>query len=209
MKTLFLSESEPIKYFDKKISRKRCIKTYLYQCFCGKQFISRKSPRETNSSCGCLRKNIGNRTTKHGYTRQNKRHKLYGTWRSMIARCYCKSDVNYKHYGGRGIIVCDSWKASFENFLKDMGEKPMKHLSIDRIDVNGNYEPSNCRWATQLQQNNNRRDTIIIEYKKQRKPLSDWIKITGLKKNTLIYRIKKGWNPIDIIEKPARKMTYV
>lgn len=84
------------------------------------------------------------------------RHKLYKTWISMKQRCYNPNSYGYTYYGGRGIIVCDRWKTSFKNFLEDMGERPEGH-SLDRINNNGNYEPSNCRWATSKEQSNNKR----------------------------------------------------
>ena len=84
------------------------------------------------------------------------KHPLFKTWISMRARCYKKWCTSYPNYGGRGITVCERWRNSFPNFLADMGERPPGH-SIDRIDNDGNYEPSNCRWATPKQQTNNQR----------------------------------------------------
>lgn len=81
----------------------------------------------------------------------------YTSWYSMKTRCYNKKRADYKHYGGRGITVCDEWKNSFLAFYKDMGPRPTKNHSIDRIDVNGNYEPSNCRWASIIVQRRNQR----------------------------------------------------
>lgn len=90
------------------------------------------------------------------------KHPLYYTWGTMRQRCNNPNSHMYKWYGARGITVCDRWD-DFWNFVADMGEKPTKEHSIDRIDTNGNYEPSNCRWATSKEQNRNRRDNVLTQ----------------------------------------------
>ncbi len=199
-----VKESDPIKYFDPKIGRKRCIKTYIYKCKCGVEFISRALPHKTTPSCGCVTKLIGERSITHGYKKNDNHHKLYSTWIGMKDRCNNTKNINYPDYGGRGIKVCEEWLNSFPNFLKDMGEKPEKGYSLDRKNVNGDYKPSNCRWTTQFEQNNNRRDNILITCKGETKTIGQWVKLTGIKKNTFIYRIKRGWEGEDIINRPVR-----
>lgn len=92
---------------------------------------------------------------------KNFKNKSYTTWVNMRFRCYSDKCPEYHNYGGRGIIICDRWLESFDNFIFDMGDCP-KGLSIDRIDVNGNYEPSNCRWATRKTQAKNRRNNVYV-----------------------------------------------
>ena len=130
----------------------------LYQCqYCGNEFeVRTQSIKGGNtSSCGCLAKEGNNKS--HGLIK----HPLYTRWAGMHQRCYNKNNHKYKNYGARGIIVCDEWKNKFTNFYNwaiDNGWKENSGLSLDRIDVNGNYEPNNCRWADATTQARNTRD---------------------------------------------------
>lgn len=115
-------------------------------------------------SCGCYNAEAAIRTfTTHGYSGDT----TYRAWNAMKHRCLCKTSKEYPNWGGRGITICPQWIDSFETFLKDMGERP-KGMSLDRIDNNGNYEPSNCRWATHSQQMKNRRPFKIGQKKSDR-----------------------------------------
>lgn len=134
----------------------------LVKClFCSKIFATSIKDILKIKSCGCMRaKALKLSNTKHGFCGKGNIHPTeYTSWREMKTRCYNKNNKSYKNYGARGIKVCDGWLNSFENFYIDMGPKP-KGYSLDRINNDGDYEPSNCRWATALQQANNRRPKV-------------------------------------------------
>lgn len=133
-------------------SRWNCI------CDCGNTTTSYGSSlrKGTAGSCGCLRaERVAASKTKHGDAKNNSRSPTYRSWESMIRRVSSKKYKGYAKYGGRGIVVCDSWRSSYSDFLKDMGERP-DGTSLDRINPDGNYEASNCRWADTYTQRNNR-----------------------------------------------------
>lgn len=128
----------------------------------------------------------------------------YFTWRAMIERCECPTNKDYRNYGARGISVCKKWRSSFAVFRSDLGPRPIG-TTIDRIDVNGNYEPGNCRWATARQQANNRRETISITAMGKTLPMSEWARITGLGVTTIWYRLSKGYSQEDAVSIEKRK----
>jgi hypothetical protein len=121
------------------------------------------------------------------------RTRAYETWSSIRDRCGNPSSTNYAKYGAKGIVVCERWK-KFENFLADMGQPPTPKHSIDRIDYRGNYEPSNCRWATMLEQQNNRSSNHLITAFGRTQTLQQWSRETGFNHKTLLRRIGNGWN---------------
>lgn len=131
----------------------------------------------------------------------------YISWIQMRQRCNNKNAPNYHNYGGRGITICSDWN-DFECFLKDMGERKSIEYSLDRIDNNGNYEPNNCRWATQKEQGNNQRTNVILDFYGTSKTVSEWSRIVNINKNTLYDRIYKGWSIFKALTTPA-KDTYI
>lgn len=116
----------------------------------------------------------------------------YNAYHAMKGRCYREKDAEFKRYGGRGIKVCDRWLESFDNFFADMGAKPGKDFSLDRIDYNGNYEPSNCRWADALTQSNNTRRNKIHVLDGIEATMAQHCRRTGANRHTVAHRLKKG-----------------
>jgi hypothetical protein len=129
---------------------------------------------------------------------------MYEAWSHMKQRCFCETDQSYHDYGARGITVCDEWLI-FEPFMEwslNNGYSP--ELTLDRIDNNGNYEPSNCRWADRKTQQNNRRNSIYISVNGVTLPCAEWARLTGIPKNTLRGRIKMGWSAEKAISTPVK-----
>jgi AraC-like DNA-binding protein len=182
------------------------VNKWVCRCICGNEHSVQTNKLITGQvkSCGCLfkekiKKGMG-KTHGMGSTAE------YGAWSKMKHRCYNKNTHNYNNYGGRGIIVCDRWLNSFENFLEDMGTRPANKHSIDRIDVNGNYELSNCRWATPTEQANNTTKNVYINYKGERLTLSQWSKVLNISPSTISQRIKSKL-PLHLILSPKNLIT--
>ena len=185
--------------FDKHSNHNRRLSKCLC-LLCGKVFFARYDSimRGSVKSCGCL---VG----EHHKMSNTKFYKMY---HKMLSRCYRESDTKYRIYGARGITVCDRWKDSFLAFKEDMYESYLDHCekfgekntSIDRIDVNGNYEPSNCKWATNIEQANNKRNNHYITIDNETHTMKEWSKISGIQYSTIQKRIYKyGWNDVDAI----------
>ena len=136
----------------------------------------------------------------HGYSSSI----TYKSWQRIKQSCYNINNHKYKNYGGRGIKVCDRWLDSFENFLEDMGERP-EGMTLDRIDNNGDYEPSNCRWATIIEQNNNKRNNHYITYNNKTLTIAEWSRVFNISKNVIYARLRNNWNDIDAITIPVNK----
>jgi hypothetical protein len=133
-------------------------------CDCGTRTTARGHHLRAgrSRSCGCLKREVtasrNAARARHGEARSaGPRSAEYGAWTSMIARCERRGWRDFRHYGGRGIRVCERWRRSYEAFLADMGRRPSPEHSLDRINVNGHYEPENCRWATRTEQRHNQR----------------------------------------------------
>lgn len=152
-------------------------------------------------SCGCLRLESRSEINKtHGKSKS----RVYITWINMKNRCLKPTSKDYQNYGGRGIKVCDEWSYSFENFYRDMGEQP-DGMTIDRINVNGNYEKDNCRWATPKQQCRNRTNSLIVEYNGVKKTLIEHCEDVGMPYKSVFRRIGLGWSIEKELTKPLRE----
>ena len=162
---------------------------WFVRCDCGNELEVRGTSliQGGTISCGCHRRELNAaRQTKHGFYY----HSAYKAWSKMMIRCYNVKSKDYKDYGARGIEVCTRWH-DVKNFCEDMGEKPKGKYSIDRIDVNGNYEPGNCRWATDITQANNRRTSSAIEHEGEVYTYALLAKKFGIDQVKLRYYLKK------------------
>jgi len=133
--------------------------------------------------------------------------KAYGCWAAVKTRCNNTNNCNYPKYGARGISICKEWNESFACFLKDMGLPPTDKHSIDRIDNTGNYEPNNCRWATQQEQCNNTSRNVYITFNGETHTLAQWGIVTEIKEGTMQSRYTRGWSPEKMITTPTNYKT--
>lgn len=183
---------------------------WMCKCDCGnyRLVITTYLNSGNVSSCGCLKVDTTRaRSTKHGHNTLKGATPEYTTWSNIKARCYDEKNKSYSRYGAKGIRVCDRWINSFDNFLSDMGTRPSNDHSIDRFpNKKGDYEPSNCRWATRHQQVNNKTSNIIIDYKGETKTLSQWCEELNLGYHLVFGRLKYGWSVKDAFEKPKREI---
>lgn len=176
-------------------------------CDCGNQktVVGSDLRRGKTLSCGCFHSEKQKKlATTYGYSNT----RIAQIWRSMINRCCNPNNTSYHHYGGRGIAVCDEWSTNVDNFQKwALANGYSDGLTIDRIDTNGDYEPSNCRWVPMKIQQNNRRNNIQITSNNQTHTLSEWADITGIAYHVIKSRIAKGWTVERALGEPTHKWT--
>ena len=172
---------------------------WLCRCDCGNERDLRASSLRSGraQSCGCYHRE---QVTLHGMTKT----RTFKSWDSMLQRCLNPHSPDYHQYGGRGIKVCKEWISSFDTFLSDMGLRP-EGCSLDREDVNGNYEASNCRWASASRQQRNRRDTPMLTWQGATLSWADWADRTGIPTKVISWRLSKGWPPERTLTTPVRK----
>lgn len=188
---------------------------YLCLCDCGNYITVRPCHLKSGAtrSCGCLHKESaakqGIANTRHGGNRRNapyEEKRLYAIWSGMRQRCENPNCTKYPNWGGRGIAVCDEWHdfAKFQDWAVSNGYD--KELSIDRIDVNGNYQPDNCRWVTSVVQMNNQRANRRIEVSGETRTIAEWSRLVGIKQGTIASRIDNlGWSPEMAVCTPLKR----
>lgn len=160
-------------------------------CDCGQttNVLGTSLRKGATKSCGCLNRELASGLNLiHGKS-DTKTHRI---WRGMLERCGNQNNKRFPQYGGRGIKVCKRWQ-TFENFIADMGECKAGY-SIDRINPNGNYEPGNCRWASQKDQQNNRTNNHRLTMNGETHTISEWCDRLGLSRSTVMDRLAKGWS---------------
>lgn len=193
-------------HFQPSGQRKRCV---IGKCECGtkKTFRANDLRAGNTTSCGCRRMDGAlSATLRHGGAINGMHTPIYKTWCHLRDRCFNKNNKSYPNYGGRGITVCERWlgRDGFIHFAKDMGPRPVG-TTIDRKNNDGNYEPSNCRWATKVQQMNNMRTNVFVEYLGESKTLAQWEKELGLSQDLIGARMLRGMSAKEAIEKPVRQ----
>jgi hypothetical protein len=172
---------------------------WLFRCDCGGEIEVDKHHviRGATRSCSCLavetRSENGKKKTDHGHCTDGKTSPEYKTWQGVRDRCGNPNATFYKHYGGRGICVCERWANSFENFLADMGPRPSAKHSIDRINNDGHYEPGNCRWALPVVQHNNTRSNRRYTLAGETHTEAEWCRELGVTRDVLSNHL--NWHP--------------
>lgn len=173
-------------------------------CDCGGETVAstNKLRMGDTTSCGCLssKNTIGDRFRTHGMSRSSE----WVIWHSMNQRCHRPRNSGYKTYGARGIKVCRRWRKSFQAFFNDMGPRPSKRHSLDRIDNSKDYGPKNCRWATKREQASNTRKASLLTFNGETKTMNEWSRVTGIKVSTIHCRLRYlGWPVADALGIPA------
>lgn len=176
---------------------------WLCRCDCGTAIyaITVDLLSGNTRSCGCIKtEELAARNKTHGLSKTSE----YAIWGKMLERCKNPKTEHYDRYGGRGIRVCERW-TEFENFYADLGKRPSAKHEIDRIDNNGNYEPTNCRWVTKKQNARNRYTNRTVEFNGLTLCLSEWGERTGIRASTIQERLSAGWSIADTLTRPIKQ----
>lgn len=165
----------------------------LCRCACGTERIVRLDALRRGSTAGC-----GCHVERHGQWNTPE----YKTWQAMRFRCSNPSHVHFADYGGRGIKVCERWRESFSAFLEDVGPRPSRQFTLDRIDNSKGYEPGNCQWSTRKQQANNRRTNRVVVIRGVEANATEWAHAAGLPADCVGMRLRKRWSPYAAVMTP-------
>ena len=182
---------------------------WLCKCDCGNYKVIRSGNLKKGSStrsCGCYKRECLEKR-KVSYVHGMSKTRIYREWQGMKCRCYTKSNTSYKNYGGRGIEVCEDWLNDFAAFYEwAISNGYSDDLTLDRIDVNGNYEPDNCRWVSMIIQDNNKRNNVHLENNGEKHTIAEWSRIIGSKdRHCVSDRLKRGWSVEKAVTTPVRK----
>lgn len=188
---------------------------WLCKCECGSYIEVPSENLVTNNtkSCGCLHREMAKKKIKKLIESQTKYKRLYEkdiaiVFNQMKRRCYNKKCKAYKNYGERGIRICKEWLDDFNKFYEwSINNGYKKELSIDRIDVDGDYEPNNCRWITNLQQQNNKRNNKYLEFNGERMTYAEWSRKLKIPISTIVDRVRRGYTVEKILNTKYKKRT--
>ena len=170
------------------------VKCFDVECVCGKRKKLTLQQVKKSISCGCMSKYMKHKT--HGMSKTAE----YKTWMGIKERCYNNKHPSYLLYGGRGVFMCEEWKCNFEKFLMDIGTRPSKEHSIERVNVNEGYSKENCIWATRKQQCNNRRTNYYLTYKGITLTRAQWADLIGVNVRTLASRCRANKSIEEILK---------
>jgi len=170
------------------------------QCVCGAIRDVAAKHLKAKKSKGCLRCRRGR--LKHGHSRQGKESPTHFSWRGMIDRCTNPKSPSWPWYGAEGVTVCERWQR-FENFLADMGERPGKQYTLERVQRALGYCPENCEWILRREQYRNRRDNHLLTFQGTTHPVITWSELTGLAEGCIRSRLKMGWSIEEALTVPS------
>ena len=197
-----------IRYIGKRGTSQK-VPHWVCHCICGEERIVAGPHLRSGhtKSCGCWARERSANNRTHGHSTGGMTTQVYNTWVCMRSRCTNKNSDQYPYYGGRGIEVCERWMRSFESFLEDMGKPPKHTRTLDRIDVDGHYEPSNCRWASRKDQARNRSSNSMLTFQGKTQCQSAWAEEMGISAKSLSYRITHGWSTERALTTPMKGTT--